>query len=70
MDGQPAPCRLCWYTTYDHGIHRRVYAYRCSRCGGCYACEHTADALDRAWRCRDGVWRQSIFDTVPVEPKD
>lgn len=36
--------------------------YRCSRCGGCYACEHVASADRKTWLCSDGVRRPVVFD--------
>ena len=39
-----------------------VYVYRCSRCGGCYGCEHEVSRDYRSWKCKDGNWRPVIFD--------
>jgi hypothetical protein len=39
-----------------------VLVYRCSRCLGCYLCQHRVDLDGRRWRCCDGVWRPVVFD--------
>lgn len=38
--------------------------YECSRCGGCYQCEHEALYIDGkwSWLCRDGVRREVIAE--------
>lgn len=36
------------------GARVRVYPYRCSRCGGCFACEHRISPTLRWWTCKDG----------------
>jgi hypothetical protein len=47
-----------------HGCGWR--SYRCSRCGGCYQCEHQAvydPAKDvTSWKCRDGRVRPVIAE--------
>lgn len=70
-------CTMCHETelTVDsRGTRHLVYAYRCSRCGGCYACEHTFDLDGANWCdphptcvCVDGVTRDVIQDPgLPV----
>jgi predicted nucleic acid-binding Zn ribbon protein len=47
----------------------RIFPYRCSRCGGCYQCEHKFNENGTV-RCKDGVVRPVIQDPgVPVEAK-
>jgi hypothetical protein len=43
-----------------------IYAYICSRCGGCYACDHKSqwDGDKWMWRCIDGQLRPAILDTA------
>lgn len=39
--------------TLHDTIERGVYPYRCSRCQGCFVCQHRL--IDRSfWICRDG----------------
>ncbi len=67
MSSPPAPrpqqvaCPVCWIegVTPSQAGH---YVYRCSRCGGCYACQHDVDLEHRRWRCRDNEWRPASFD--------
>lgn len=40
--------------TGDGGAIERCYPYRCSRCGGCFACEHVLSRALRWWTCTDG----------------
>lgn len=42
--------------------HDRRLVYRCTRCGGCYVCEHSVDLDKRLWRCKDRAWRPVIHD--------
>lgn len=51
----------CWQQA-THGRAHAVYIYRCSRCGGCYACAHTFDRLRLRWKCVDSVWRPLVND--------
>lgn len=46
-----------------------VYVYRCSRCGDCYACQHTLDRKRRLWRCKDCTARTGVDVGVRVPPK-
>lgn len=50
---------------------RHDVKYYCTRCGGCYQCDHEVrlnaggavagvDRAARVWRCRDGVLREAI----------
>lgn len=44
----------------------RIYPYRCSRCGGCFLCEHKQIGYE-FWVCRDGYHKPTTPDPgVPV----
>jgi hypothetical protein len=40
---------------------RPVYPYRCSRCGGCFVCEHQLVGRTH-WICRDGFRKPATRD--------
>lgn len=44
----------------DCNILRNEPLYRCSRCGGCYHCEHVAVDDNKFWICADGKKRPVI----------
>jgi len=52
-------CEAC-----DQRGSRGELIYRCSRCGGCYFCQHTAEEIAGRWfwHCTDGKVREVIFD--------
>jgi hypothetical protein len=45
----------------DCGHHEKYY---CTRCGGCYRCDHEVvqelKPVARKWRCKDGIIREAI----------
>ena len=47
--------------------------YRCSRCGGCYQCEHQSIYLQGkprwVWRCKDGQIREAICEECDCDRK-
>ena len=46
-----------------HGCGRRIY--QCSRCGGCYQCEHEAiyEQGKWVWLCRDKKRRSAMCES-------
>lgn len=63
-------CLLCFQRGGSGTVDEHVYVYRCSHCGGCYACEHGIQLDEDGWwwLCRDGQWRPAFYDVgVRVE---
>jgi hypothetical protein len=52
-------CEAC----NQRGSHGELI-YRCSRCLGCYYCQHVAEEVDGkwVWHCADSKVRELIFD--------
>lgn len=63
-------CGRCWSVehTYIEVIEEgmrvvkrvEIYPYRCTRCLGCYGCQHQVSKDYSKWLCQDGVWRPAI----------
>ena len=52
-------CTLC--NAIEETKAGRVYSYRCSRCGECYACSHELIGYD-FWICKDGARKPTTYD--------
>jgi hypothetical protein len=56
-------CPHCWLD------EQQRYVYRCSRCGGCYVCQHGLNQAKTAWKCTDGALRPVGFDECVAIPQ-